>query len=73
MYQMQQEMWKLIRRLIARIPGTFNKHVTSLHPFSLLTSAYSLFIYLSFNTSSCDLLAKGIGLSITTMPRATLL
>lgn len=62
-----------IVRLIARVPGSFNKHVSSPHPFSLLTLAYLLFIYLGFNTSSCDLQARGISLSISIMPHATLL
>lgn len=37
--------------LIARVPASFNKRVSSPYPFSLLTSAYILFIYLGFNTS----------------------
>lgn len=62
-----------IVRLIARVPESFNKHASFPQPFSLLTSAYILFIYLGFNTSSCDLQARRVSLSISTMPHATLL
>lgn len=60
-------------RLIARVPGSFSKHLSFPHPFSLSASAYILFIYLGFNTSSCDLQARGISFSISTMPHTTLL
>lgn len=62
-----------IVRLIARVPGSFSKHLSFPHPFSPSASAYILFIYLGFNTSSCDLQARGISFSISTMPHTALL